>query len=185
MIHNMSAGFIQLFANWHYTHKVSLEDVFKRLSFELGGDGKTITKDQLDSYISNAEKGSIKIGKQKLSVLKQIQSNWNTISNGDDSIDFGDMQKYGVLLVLAFADEGGEASEDESSRNNESVNSLIQKMNLSNADELKSVSENDLNLYLKKLLSDDSGDESNIDAVAILTNLIASSKASSAVQLDA
>ena len=35
--------------------------MFQMLSIELGGDGETITKKQLDNYIKSAQDGKIKI----------------------------------------------------------------------------------------------------------------------------
>ncbi len=50
-IYNISPGFLIAYMTSQDKSELDMEKVFKRLSFEMGGDGKTITKDQLDNYL--------------------------------------------------------------------------------------------------------------------------------------
>lgn len=186
MVYNISATFLESYVNYFSNKKVSLAEMFKRLSLEMGGDGNTITKDQLDNYIKKAEGGSIEISHQKLSALKQMQRNWDTISKGDGSIDFGDMQEYKVLLILASIGSFELIkTADDNSDNADSVNSLIKALGLSNVHELKDVKDSDLNAHLKNLLADDSNDDSNANTIAMITNIIATSKTLPSIEAEA
>jgi len=64
----------------------SPEEMFKQMSLEAGGDGTKITKEQLESLI---EKKSSE-GKD-LGPLKDLLENFDTISNGNNSITAKDI----------------------------------------------------------------------------------------------
>lgn len=180
---NITPGFLLSYVNVFSKADIKPEDIFKQLSLEMGGDGKTITKDQLDNYINKAESGDISITKQKLHALKQIQKNWNTISNGEDSIDYGDMDKYKTLL---FATLGGgfEVSEDPNTKDNPSdiYDLLMKNLGISTLDD---ATHTQLNDYLQTLLSKDSNDDEIGDAIDSLINLMANKTNDSSVSLEA
>jgi len=70
----------------------SAEDMFSKLSADVGGDGTTVSKDQLDELISKLESSdSSSEDQKKLGFLKQLQSSWDTISGGEDSITVDDI----------------------------------------------------------------------------------------------
>ena len=73
----------------------SAEDMFNKLTQDVGGDGKTITKDQLESSIKKLESDSStsSADKHKLGFLKQLNANFDKISNGSDSITSDDLKK--------------------------------------------------------------------------------------------
>jgi len=72
----------------------SADDMFKKLTQDVGGDGKTVTKDQLESYIKNLESDSSSdTDKGKLGFLKQLDANFDKISSGSDSITATDLKK--------------------------------------------------------------------------------------------
>lgn len=180
---NITPGFLLSYVNVFSKQDIKPEDIFKQLSLEMGGDGKTITKDQLDNYIGKAESGDISITKQKLHALKQIQKNWDTISNGEDSIDYGDMDKYKTLL---FATLGGgfEVSEDPNAQDNplDIYDLLMNNLGISN---LNDATHSELNNHLQTLLSKDSDDEQIGDAIDSLINLMASKTNDSSVSVEA
>lgn len=69
------------------------DELFKKLSEDVGGDGKTITKQQLEDYIAKVESNaSVTEDKGKLGFLKQLDKNWDKISNGSDSITSADLK---------------------------------------------------------------------------------------------
>lgn len=69
------------------------DDLFKKLSEDVGGDGKTITKKQLEDYIAKVESDTTGTeDKGKLGFLKQLDKNWDKISNGSDSITSADLK---------------------------------------------------------------------------------------------
>lgn len=180
---NITPGFLLSYVNVFSKPDIKPEDIFKQLSLEMGGDGNTITKSQLDNYISKAESGDISITKQKLHALKQIQKNWDTISNGEDSIDYSDMDKYKTLL---FATLGGgfEVSDDTDIKENPVDLCNLLKLNLGISD-LDKATHAELNNHLKTLLSKDSSDDEIGDTIDSLINLMASRSNESSVSVEA
>lgn len=88
----------------------SAEDMFAKLSEELGGDGKTITKDQLTDYINKLESDDSSKDKGKLGFLKQLEQNFDKISNGNDSITATDLKNGMDLLKPPERNGEGTAS---------------------------------------------------------------------------
>ena len=173
-IQNISAGFIESYINFHGKKKMTPAEMFKRLSLEMGGDGNTITKDQLNNYIDKADSGSIKVGEPKLTALKMIQKNWDTISGGKDNITLGDMKDYTSLLAMAMVDTSQTVDDSENSDDQSTDNTKI-------AD--KATIE-ELITALKSALSDITKDEFNSDLVAKLTNQIADNNPTSTIQVE-
>lgn len=175
-IYNISAGFLQICENYLGKKKISLEDVFKKLSYEMGGDGKTITKKQLNDYINNAEKGLIKVDKNRLNALKNIQKNWDKISKGNDSISFEDMKGFEALLMATVVGTFTEAeikSEKDSTLIEEIYDLLKKSLNIEDKSEIK---KEDLIDYLNNILSEKTEDEDNLNSEIIdtLVNMISS-----------
>lgn len=182
-ISNINPGFLESYINFHSKTKLTTEEMFKRLSIEMGGDGSKITKSQLDSYIDKAESNSIKISREKLSALKQIQKNWDTISNGEDSISADNMKGHETLLAAAMADgfESIEIPDESNSIVSEIYKYLLENLGISN---LQEASDSDLNSYLQTLLSKDSDDDAIGDAIDSLINLMAQRGIASNVDLE-
>lgn len=175
MIHNISASFLANYINFNGKHKLTVAEMFKRLSLEMGGDGSTITRKQLNEYIAKAESGSIKISKQKLSALKQIQKNWDTISKGEDSISAGSMKGFEMLLAATMMDSfevvgDSEDSKDSSDSKSDAYKLLLKNLGLS---DIKDATNSDLSTHLNTLLADDSNDDAIGDAIDSLINLMA------------
>ena len=69
------------------SNPLSASDMFSKLTSDLGGDGKTITKSELESYIKTVESDTTgTYDKGSLGFLNQLDSNWDSISGGSDSI---------------------------------------------------------------------------------------------------
>lgn len=184
MIHNISAGFIETYINFLGKKKITTDEMFKRLSLEMGGDGNTITKKQLDDYIDKADSGSIKLNKHKLSALKTIQKDWSNISQGKDSISVGDMKGFELLLAATMADieTGDSNSQTETATTSESDLQALLLKNLGLTD-IKDATKSALSTHLNTLLSDDSNDDDIADAIDSLINLKASGDNSSTIEV--
>lgn len=75
------------------TSSSNTDDIFAKLSDAVGGDGKTITKDELESYIKQVESDTTgKYDKGSLGFLTQLDKNWDNISGGSDSITESDLE---------------------------------------------------------------------------------------------
>lgn len=183
-IYNISPGFLQTCVNYLGKSNMSMEEVFKRLSFEMGGDGKSITKAQLDKYIDKADSGALKIDKSKINALKEIQKNWDTISEGEDTITYENMKNYSTLLAATLS--GGfnatEIEDSKSSANDAIFDYLIDYLGVSDKDK---ISESDLTAYLNELIANSEADDSNSELIGALTNLIATYSANSTVETEA
>lgn len=194
-ISGLSSGLIQSYEMFKsYKEELTVENMFQMLSVELGGDGETITKDQLDSYIESAEDGDVDISDQELKSLKTIQDNWGNIASSEDadSIAYSDMQEYSMLLLSALT--GG------ISPSNSSENTAISEIDDSDSydidsyiisETLGSLSNNKdssgASSLLHTLLTGDTDekDDANAGLIATLTNIIADYEAASSVDVDA
>lgn len=169
MIKNISAGLIQTYINFRSKTKLTPEEMFKMLSLELGGDGEKITKKQLDDYIKKAESGQFKnVSEKKISLLRELQKNWDTISNGKDNITLADFEKYLTLLTLITASGADTSEESDTSKKtskNDYLKELMEKLNIRE----EGIKKSDLTTYLKSLISEDTNEEE----IALVTNLIA------------
>jgi len=133
----------------------SADEMFNNLTKDLGGDGNTITKDQLNSYIEKIESSdSGNDDKGKLGFLKQLQSNWDKVSGGSDSIS-ADNLKTG-MDYLKPPSKGRETGAPPSASN---VFSDLLK-NISSDDE--EITKSELEDYLKKL--QDNGNDNSKEA---------------------
>jgi Ca2+-binding EF-hand superfamily protein len=125
----------------------SASEIFNQLSEEVGGDGKTVTKSQLESYISNLESDtSNSSNKRKLGFLKQLDKNWDKISNGSDSITADDI-KAGMSYLAP-------PSVSTSNGSNSSDDFFESLLNAVGADSSSGITEDDLLNYLEKLTED-------------------------------
>jgi len=162
--------------------KVDAKTLFSKLSIDVGGDSKTITKDELNSYISSADKGTVKIGDNELSALKTIQSNWDDISGGSDSISYYNVSSAGYSDTLksmastdstttdtAVSDLSKLTADSTANAYGSIVNAALGTA--TNADGSTSSLTTLLNTLLKG--TTDENDDANANMIATLTNLIA------------
>lgn len=169
--------------------KVSARNIFENLSIDMGGDGKTITKDQLNKYIAGAQNKTVKMPDEELSALKDIQKNWDTISNGSDKIDYSDVYANGYtgdLLSMAPEDTTSSttdyrklADESTASAYGKVVNAALN--GLSNNSDSKTNIQDALNALLKG--TTDENDDANADEIAKYINMLAQNNKTSTIDL--
>lgn len=186
-------------ANTSYTNKTALgryinsaenpdaKTMFEKLSLDLGGDGKSITKGQLDSYISSAKSGKIEVPKEQLDAMKELQSNWEDISTGGDSITYYDVSAAGhkdtILSMLPETQDKPDyqkiADDATAKAYSQIVNAALNGLNNDKPDS------SPLNSLLNSLLSGttDKNDDANAELIAQLTNILAENNATSTVDL--
>jgi|GEM_PF-4133792 len=125
----------------------SPEDMFKQLSKDAGGDGTSITKDQLQAYVTKLKEEG-----KDAKPLDDILSNFDEISNGSDSITASDIDtamKNGTLKAPEKPDAKG-SSESTTSSTSSSASSSSSSSNAPTTQQLKN--------YLNQLRSDGNGD---------------------------
>lgn len=171
---------------------LNTKDIFKKLSIDVGGDGKSITKDQLDSYIKNAEdtkNGTVKISDNELKALKTMQSKWDTISKGSDTITYANMtDSKDILKSMDSPDDTSKKVDLSSLKSASSIDDVdAYLMNAALSTSFDSGSGTSATSMLKSLLTGttDENDDSNANLIAKLTNIIANSKKTSTIEKEA
>lgn len=165
--------------------------IFEKLSIDLGGDGKSITKSQLDTYANKAESGSISIPSEELDALKNMQHEWDNISEGSDSISYSNMSASGNKDILtSMVPEDSSSTVDYKKQTEDftnSINNYIKESALNFSTNGTSSNKNAYSSMLNTLLTGttDENDDSNANLIANLTNLIANSKSSSTMETEA
>lgn len=158
MVSGVSAEMILAFKKYSGNKKATLQEMFKSLSVEMGGDGNSITKSQLNSYIQKAESGAVNISPTRLQALKKMLANWDNISQDGDNITFADMQKMPMLLFDAAAGDFNDSNKTKRSNEDESEKFDVEaylKDALNISDEQK-ITKPDIESHLRTLLADTS-----------------------------
>ncbi len=183
---SLLAGYLQSTSSADLDSKT----IFKKLSIDMGGDGKTITKDQLNTYITNAESDTSTVSDEELAALKTLQEKWDTISNGGDKITYANMSNYkDILTSMDSADEEITLPDSfqTAAENKIDINSyLIESAFSFNAYEDEDSTSNWTSL-LKTLLTGttDENDDENANMIATLINLIADAQSNTSVDVEA
>lgn len=186
-INNISSDLLQSYVSYQAKSELKPREMFQMLSLELGGDSETITKSQLDEYISSAKDGSISISNKEYAALTTLQDNWDTISNGGDSITYSDMKNYSNILVSAVTG-GISLSDNPGSLSNSSeikdVNAYLIEHALKGIDKTDSSGATSL---LQTLLTGttDKNDDANANLIGSLINFIANFESASTIDVEA
>lgn len=172
---------VKRYINSTSSDDLSAKTIFKELSIDMGGDGSSITEDQLNSYISSAESGKISIGDNELNALKSIQSNWSTLSLGSDSISYSNMNGSKDTL-LSIAGDSTQSTTTSSVNLTESSTDkvysyLIESALGTSTSSTSSSSDSSVKSLLNTLLSGttDENDDANSELISQLTNLLSKS----------
>ena len=175
-IDSLSSGLIQSYINYGSMSSFSTDDMFRSVSMQVGGDGKSITKDELDTYIKNA--GS---DVADLSQLKVMQTNWDTISGDEDSITSSDMKDYTKLLTSAISSNISQKinsnassllSEDTSLSATDKIYGYLIDSAVNGSNSTTTSGYDLLNSYLSELLSNNSYESDNSDEIDAVINMI-------------
>lgn len=166
------------------------DEVFGMLSKNLGTDGTRITRDQVESYIKNAQKDPTKkADKNTLDYLNKLLEHWNKISGGSDSITSKDLQSglghlqfqakslnsnqsnSGILIAYGSSNNDDEdlTYGKDSSVLSTSFDSLVAAVGAVGG----KITKDQLISYLRQLKSHDSRSSDASQEVALVKNLIA------------
>lgn len=168
--------------------KADAKTIFTKLSIDLDGDGKTITKNQLDSYVDDAKNKKISIPDEEMSGLKELQDNWDTIADGGDSISYSGISKAGhkdALLSMVPDNSNTIDMSHDAADFKKKINSYLIESALNTSSD--SLSKSDYSSMLKTLLSGttDENDDANADLIGKLTNIMASYQSNSTIEEEA
>lgn len=104
MINGISSGQILKLQNFSGGRKLTTEKMFGMISIQLGGDGKTITRNQLQQYIQKADNGLINCASKQLKAFKLLDDNWKDLFGDSDSITARDFNKAaGIFAQIILA----------------------------------------------------------------------------------
>jgi hypothetical protein len=171
------------------TDKADAKTMFSKLSIDVGGDGKSITKDQLTSYLDKAKSGTVSIPDQEKTALQTLKDNWDKVADGGDKINYANVTSAGYTSTIkSMVPDNSKTTVDKSSDFADSKATIDNQL-ISSAlgTSTSSSSTNSYSSVLKTLLSGttDENDDSNANLIATLTNLIANSKSTSTVETEA
>lgn len=188
-------------ANTSYTNKTALgrylssaknpeaKTIFEKLSLDVGGDGKSITKEQLDSAINSAKSGKTQMPKEQLDAMKDLQSNWKEISDGTDSVSYYDVAAAGykdtLLSMVPETPDKPDYKKIAEDATTEAYNKIVSAAlgGLNNNNNSGSSMQSLLNTLLTG--TTDKNDDSNAELIAKLTNMLAERNNKSTVDVSA
>lgn len=168
--------------------KADAKTIFTKLSIDVGGGGKSITKDQLNNYIDKAKDGKVSIPDEEMNALKTLQKDWDKIADGGDDINYANISTSGhkdTLLSMVPKNTKTKDMSDDAADSIKKINDYLisSALNSSNKGSAKA----GYTSMLKTLLTGttDENDDANANLIATLTNLIADSKAKSTIETEA
>jgi hypothetical protein len=185
IINTLSLDLIQAYAKYQNLSSMKTDDLFKAVSLQVGGDGKSIEKETLDNYIKSASSDTA-----DLSELKLIQRNWYELSKGEETITSENMtdKNSTKLLFSAVTSNVSSAIRKAASVVNSPETSLSSSDKIysylvdSAAKSSKGTSSSQYDLlisYLSELLSCNSDENSNSDSIDAVINMLAKMKEAS------
>ncbi len=175
MISTITSGMmLNMYRYGSPTKQIDQKQVFASVSIMVGGDGSSISKAQLKSYIDKASNGLVKVSRQQLQAMKSMYSQWdNTFGKDRDTISFEDFDKAAHLFCQIAMSSN---EEDDNERFLREIcekaekyrKELAEKMN---GDEDKTPTIEQLHEYLKELINSNNNDE-KAEEIAYIINII-------------
>ncbi len=106
MINGVSSGQILKLQNFGGTRKLTTDKIFGMISIQLGGDGRSISRENLKQYIQKADDGLINCSEKQLKAFKLLDENWKDLFGDTDSITARDFNKAsGIFAQIILAKE--------------------------------------------------------------------------------
>lgn len=175
MISTITSGMmLNMYRYGSPTKQVDQRQVFANVSIMVGGDGTSISKSQLKSFIDKASTGAVKVSDNQMKALKSMYSSWDDLFGKDtDSISVDDFNKAPQLFYQVAM------SSNEEDNNERFLREICEKAEKYrkeiaekiNGDENKEPTVEQLHEYLKELINLDKEDE-NAEEIAYVINLM-------------
>lgn len=175
MVKGITTGLMLSMHNFGGGKKLEINKVFAGISVTVGGDGKSITRNQLQTFIKKVEMGvnEVKISQKQFKAYKLLDSSWETLFGDKDAITAQDFEKaigiFTDLIINNEEDENVEFIEELKEKAKKRLEELSEKIN---GDKDKKPTVEQLKEYLSELISKNE-DNKNDEEIALVTNLIA------------
>lgn len=176
MVLGISSGLmLNMYKYGSVTKKIEKQEIFASISVAIGGDGKTIKREQLQEYIKKSENKENKISDKLLNAYKNFDNAWDTVFGKDtDCITTEDYDK-GFYLFTNIIVSSNDESENEKfykelqDKSKKYLEDLAEKLN---GDKDKPLELEQIKGYLSELI-EKNDEEGNDEEIAKLTNVIA------------
>lgn len=168
MINGVSSGEILKLQNFGGTRKLTTDKIFGMISIQLGGDGRSISRENLKQYIQKADDGLINCSEKQLKAFKLLDENWKDLFGDTDSITARDFNKASGIfaqIILAKEDKSDlEKIQDE-------IQKQVEKQKKSKEEQEKKAQEKKEEENNKKVEDDEEVEEKD-NTASIINNLI-------------
>lgn len=170
MINGISSGQMLKLQNFSGSRKLTTEKMFGMISIQLGGDGRTINRTQLQQYIQKADDGLINCSSKQLKAFKLLDDNWKDLFGDTDSITAKDFNKAaGIFAQIILAKE----DKSDMEKLQEELQKQVEKQKKAREEQekkLKEKQDKEKEEDDKKVEDDDEKDDDNDET--IINNLI-------------
>ena len=168
MINGVSSGQILRLQNFGGTRKLTTDKIFGMISIQLGGDGRSISRENLKQYIQKADDGLINCSEKQLKAFKLLDENWKDLFGDTDSITARDFNKASGIfaqIILAKEDKSDlEKLQDE-------IQKQVEKQKKAKEEQEKKAQEKKEEENNKKVEDDEEVEEKD-NTESIINNLI-------------
>lgn len=168
MINGVSSGQILKLQNFGGTRKLTTDKIFGMISIQLGGDGRSISRENLKQYIQKADDGLINCSEKQLKAFKLLDENWKDLFGDTDSITARDFNKASGIfaqIILAKEDKSDlEKLQDE-------IQKQVEKQKKAKEEQEKKAQEKKEEKNNKKVEDDEEVEEKD-NTASIINNLI-------------
>ena len=170
MINGISSGQMLKLQNFSGGRKLTTEKMFGMISIQLGGDGKTITRNQLQQYIQKADNGLINCSSKQLKAFKLLDDNWKDLFGDSDSITARDFNKAtGIFAQIILAKD----DKSDIEKLQEELQKQIEKQKKTREEQEKKLKEKqDKDKEKEEDKKVEETEEDNTDEEKIINNLI-------------
>lgn len=169
MINGISSGQMLKLQNFSGSRKLTTEKMFGMISIQLGGDGKTITRNQLQQYIQKADDGLINCSSKQLKAFKLLDDNWKDLFGDSDSITARDFNKAaGIFAQIILAKD----DKSDIEKLQEELQKQIEKQKKTREEQEKNLKEKQDKEKEEEDKKVEETEEDNTDEEKIINNLI-------------
>ena len=169
MINGISSGQMLKLQNFSGGRKLTTEKMFGMISIQLGGDGKTITRNQLQQYIQKADNGLINCSSKQLKAFKLLDDNWKDLFEDSDSITARDFNKAaGIFAQIILAKD----DKSDIEKLQEELQKQIEKQKKTREEQEKNLKEQQDKEKEEEDKKVEETEEDNTDEGKIINNLI-------------